>query len=169
MKLFMLLAFLLLAFLLIIPSVQTDTIDLFEDETHFQALQRTFEKESKNVSFEEAQGFYVGRCYDARNPEMPLAAVLGIYKRSTDHHGRGFSASAGIKKVLRVRMDGHKPNHFDNTPRNDLINLFDNRWYQHPPPEDICRNNYYNETKLASFSQGEGPFTSDSWKDTPGR
>ena len=118
MKFLMPLSFLFLA------SVQAAPLGVGEGETPFEVLKRDFEN-GQNVSYEEVEGFYSGRCYSMSRPNKAFAGNLGIYESDKySHHRPNFSESVRKVFVLSGR-EYIPPESFDNVEAQTLRFIMD--------------------------------------------
>ena len=56
----------------------------------------------QNVTFEEALGIWVGRCYEEKDPGRPIAAVVEFFYSERAQHGPAFDEEFAHKVISHV-------------------------------------------------------------------
>ena len=98
---------------LFLASVQAAPLGVGEGETPFEVLKWDFEN-GQNVSYEEVEGFYSGRCYGMGRPNKAFAGAIGIYE-SDQYSDHGPKFSELDRRIFVVPAgDDTRPGFFDN-------------------------------------------------------
>ncbi len=108
-------------------SVFNDDLDIFSE------LKSWFDN-GENVSFEEVEGFYSGRCYNTQHRSTPGNSLLGIYKKEIDNDNGPAFPPFYIKRIVEGGRADEAANFYDEFEgvKSELENI----WDEHSDIED---------------------------------